>query len=166
MARRIISDLNASVWGFVAFTGISFGAGGLLVKKLTNDGIDAFTVTWVPFLFGGLIALIHGMVTKELRWSSVPAGILLGLFSSLGPSLIFNVGFDRLPAGINTLLISLGPIFTAIVAHFVFRLSSVKQMLCFRCFNAFYTFQTNCNIASHTIMQARVESSLSVFLFQ
>ena len=120
MARRIISDLNASVWGFVAFTGISFGAGGLLVKKLTNDGIDAFTVTWVPFLFGGLIALIHGMVTKELRWSSVPAGILLGLFSSLGPSLIFNVGFDRLPAGINTLLISLGPIFTAIVAHFVF----------------------------------------------
>ena len=120
MARRIISDLNASVWGFVAFTGISFGAGGLLVKKLTNDGIDAFTVTWVPFLFGGLIALIHGMITKELRWSSVPAGILLGLFSSLGPSLIFNVGFDRLPAGINTLLISLGPIFTAIVAHFVF----------------------------------------------
>ncbi len=101
MARRIISDLNASVWGFVAFTGISFGAGGLLVKKLTNDGIDAFTVTWVPFLFGGLIALIHGMITKELRWSSVPAGILLGLFSSLGPSLIFNVGFDRLPAGTN-----------------------------------------------------------------
>ena len=120
MAQRIISDLNASVWGFVAFTGISFGAGGLLVKKLTNDGIDAFTVTWVPFLFGGLIALIHGMITKGLRWSSVPAGILLGLSSSLGPSLIFNLGFDRLPAGINTLLISLGPIFTAIVAHFVF----------------------------------------------
>ena len=120
MAQRMTSDLNARVWGFVAFTGISFGAGGLLVKKLTNDGIDAFTVTWVPFLFGGLIALIHGIFTRELRWSSVPAGILLGFFSSLGPSLIFNVGFDRLPAGINTLLISLGPIFTAIVAHFVF----------------------------------------------
>ena len=39
--------------GFVAFTGVSFGAGGLLVKKFTNDGIDAFTVTWVPFLFRG-----------------------------------------------------------------------------------------------------------------
>ena len=55
MAQRRISDLNASVWGFVAFTGISFGAGGLLVKKLTNDGIDAFTVTWVPFLSGALL---------------------------------------------------------------------------------------------------------------
>ena len=69
MAQRMTSDLNASVWGFVAFTGISFGAGGLLVKKLTNDGIDAFTVTWVPFLFGGLIALIHGILAKEFRSS-------------------------------------------------------------------------------------------------
>ena len=48
MARRIISDLNASVWGFVAFTEF-FGAGGLLVKKLTNDGIDAFLSRGFPF---------------------------------------------------------------------------------------------------------------------
>ena len=114
------SGTERSVWGFVAFTGISFGAGGLLVKKFTNDGLDAFTVTWVPFLVGGVIALIHGAWKKELTASAVPAGISLGFLSSLGPSLIFNTGFDRLPAGINTLLISLGPIFTAIVAHFVF----------------------------------------------
>ena len=109
-----------NVWGFVAFTGVSFGAGGLLVKKFTNDGLDAFTVTWVPFLVGGVIALAHGIWKNELTLAAVPSGILLGFFSSLGPSLIFNTGFDRLPAGINTLLISLGPIFTAIVAHFVF----------------------------------------------
>ena len=116
----LLNKFRETVWGFVAFTGISFGAGGLLVKKFTNDGLDAFTVTWIPFLVGGFIAFIHGMLRKELVLSAVPAGMLLGLFSSLGPSLIFNTGFDRLPAGINTLLISLGPIFTAIVAHFVF----------------------------------------------
>ncbi|MBA4810508.1 MAG: DMT family transporter [Acidimicrobiales bacterium] len=116
----LLNKFRETVWGFVAFTGISFGAGGLLVKKFTNDGLDAFTVTWIPFLVGGSIAFIHGMLRKELVLSAVPAGMLLGLFSSLGPSLIFNTGFDRLPAGINTLLISLGPIFTAIVAHFVF----------------------------------------------
>ena len=116
----LLNKFRKTVWGFVAFTGISFGAGGLLVKKFTNDGLDAFTVTWIPFLVGGFIAFIHGMLRKELVLSAVPAGMLLGLFSSLGPSLIFNTGFDRLPAGINTLLISLGPIFTAIVAHFVF----------------------------------------------
>ena len=116
----LLNKFRETVWGFVAFTGISFGAGGLLVKKFTNDGLDAFTVTWIPFLVGGFIAFIHGMLRKGLVLSAVPAGMLLGLFSSLGPSLIFNTGFDRLPAGINTLLISLGPIFTAIVAHFVF----------------------------------------------
>ncbi|MBU98168.1 MAG: hypothetical protein CL429_03650 [Acidimicrobiaceae bacterium] len=116
----LLNKFRETVWGFVAFTGISFGAGGLLVKKFTNDGLDAFTVTWIPFLVGGFIAFIHGLLRKELVLSAVPAGMLLGLFSSLGPSLIFNTGFDRLPAGINTLLISLGPIFTAIVAHFVF----------------------------------------------
>ena len=116
----LLNKFRETVWGFVAFTVISFGAGGLLVKKFTNDGLDAFTVTWIPFLVGGFIAFIHGMLRKELVLSAVPAGMLLGLFSSLGPSLIFNTGFDRLPAGINTLLISLGPIFTAIVAHFVF----------------------------------------------
>ena len=120
MWLEISNRFQKSIWSFVAFTGVSFGAGGLLVKKFTNDGIDAFTVTWVPFLFGGILALAHGIVTKQLRWSSVPSGVLLGFFASLGPSLVFNIGFDRLPAGINTLLISLGPIFTAIVAHFVF----------------------------------------------
>ena len=120
MWLKTSNRFQKSIWGFVAFTGVSFGAGGLLVKKFTNDGIDAFTVTWVPFLFGGILALAHGIVTKQLRWSSVPSGVLLGFFASLGPSLVFNIGFDRLPAGINTLLISLGPIFTAVVAHFVF----------------------------------------------
>ena len=120
MWLKTSNRFQKSIWSFVAFTGVSFGAGGLLVKKFTNDGIDAFTVTWVPFLFGGILALAHGIVTKQLRRSAVPAGVLLGFFASLGPSLVFNIGFDRLPAGINTLLISLGPIFTAIVAHFVF----------------------------------------------
>ena len=119
MWLKTSNRFQKSIWGFVAFTGVSFGAGGLLVKKFTNDGIDAFTVTWVPFLFGGILALAHGIVTKQLRRSAVPSGVLLGFFASLGPSLVFNIGFDRLPAGINTLLISLGPIFTAIVAHFV-----------------------------------------------
>ena len=107
MWLEISNRFQKSIWSFVAFTGVSFGAGGLLVKKFTNDGIDAFTVTWVPFLFGGILALAHGIVTKQLRWSAVPSGVLLGFFASLGPSLVFNIGFDRLPAGINTLLISL-----------------------------------------------------------
>ena len=65
MWLKTSNRFQKSIWGFVAFTGVSFGAGGLLVKKFTNDGIDAFTVTWVPFLFGGILALAHGIVTKQ-----------------------------------------------------------------------------------------------------
>ena len=121
--------LSTSVWTYVAFTGLTFGAGALLVKKLTNDGIDPFTITWIPFLISGALALGTGYRRNQLSKAAVFPGILLGVLAGAGPSLIFNYGFDKLPAGIVTLLISLGPIFTAIVAHFVFddeRFNSLK----------------------------------------
>ena len=68
--------------------------------------------------FRGILASSWNSYEAVAAVSSA-VGVLLGFFASLGPSLVFNIGFDRLPAGINTLLISLGPIFTAIVAHFV-----------------------------------------------
>ncbi|MEC7923875.1 MAG: DMT family transporter, partial [Actinomycetota bacterium] len=99
------------------------------MKKLTNDGIDPFTLTWVPILIGGILALGTGFSRGKLSKAAVIPGVILGFVSGGGPSLIFNYGFDQLPAGIVTLLISLGPIFTAIVAHFVFddeRFNSLK----------------------------------------
>ena len=121
--------LSTSVWSYVTFTGLTFGAGALLVKKLTNDGIDPFTITWIPFLISGVLAFGTGYKRNQLTKAAVAPGILLGVFAGAGPSLIFNYGFDELPAGIVTLLISLGPIFTAVVAHFVFadeRFNSLK----------------------------------------
>ncbi len=121
--------LSRSVWTYVAFTGLTFGAGALLVKKLTNDGIDPFTITWIPFLISGALAFGTGYRRNKLSKAAVLPGVLLGVVAGAGPSLIFNYGFDELPAGIVTLLISLGPIFTAIVAHFVFddeRFNSLK----------------------------------------
>jgi len=130
MPQVLISKkLSNSVWTFVTFTGVMYGAGALLVKKLTNDGIDPFTCTWVPILIGGILALGTGFSRGQLSKAAVIPGIILGFVSGGGPSLIFNYGFAELPAGIVTLLISLGPIFTAIVAHFVFddeRFNSLK----------------------------------------
>lgn len=130
MSIAVISKkITNSVWTYVSFTGVVYGAGGLLVKKLTNDGIDPFTITWVPFLIGGTLALGTGFSRGQLSIASVIPGIILGFVAGGGPSLIFNYGYDELPTGIVTLLISLGPIFTAIVAHFVFddeRFNSLK----------------------------------------
>ena len=111
----------ASVWAFVAFTGVVFGSGGLLAKGLVDDGVDAFTVTWMPFLAGGVLGLVVAVARNELRTDALVPATILGLTASAGPALLFNLGFERMSAGVVTLLISLGPVFTAVGAHFVFR---------------------------------------------
>lgn len=122
---------SLSVWVYVAFTGVVFGAGGLLAKGLIDDGVDAFTVTWFPFLVSGLIGMAAAWLRGQLTTASIMPGFVLGVTASAAPALLFNIGFEELPAGIVTLLISLGPVFTAVVAHFVFgdeRFNSVKAV--------------------------------------
>ena len=94
------NKLSTSVWTYVAFTGLTFGAGALLVKKLTNDGIDPFTITWIPFLISGALAFGTGYRRNQLSKAAVLPGIVLGVLAGAGPSLIFNYGFDELPAGL------------------------------------------------------------------
>ncbi|MGH8925148.1 MAG: DMT family transporter, partial [Acidimicrobiia bacterium] len=43
----------------------------------------------------------------------------LGMVSGSGPAIFFNLGFQRLPVSITTILISSGPIFTSVMAHFL-----------------------------------------------
>lgn len=108
------------VWPFVAFTGIVFGSGGLIAKGLVDDGVDPFTVTSFPFLAGGVLGLLVGARLGHARRTALGPAVLLGLTASAAPALLFNIGFESLSAGIVTLLISLGPVFTAVVAHWTF----------------------------------------------
>ncbi len=118
-----------SVWAYVVFTGLTFGIGGLVAKGLLDDGWDPFTMSWVPFGLGGLFGLLVNGVRGELGNQAWKDGALLGLAAGTMPAVLFNNGFDRLPAGVVMLLISLGPVVTAVWAHFVFddeRFNSVK----------------------------------------
>lgn len=116
---RPTTDRHA-VWLFVAFTGLVFGSGGLLAKGLVDDGVDAFTVTSLPFLAGGAIGLAVAWRRREFRAEALIPAAVLGVTASAGPALLFNMGFERMSAGVVTLLISLGPVFTAVGAHVVF----------------------------------------------
>lgn len=116
-ATQVLSPRG--VWPYVAFTGLVFGAGTLLVKKFVDDGIDPLAVTWIPFTVGGIVALVMTAARREVAGSAVIPAALLGV-TAITPALLFNLGFERLPAGIVTLLISLGPAVTAVIAHFAF----------------------------------------------
>lgn len=106
------------MWLLVVGTALLWGSGGLVSKALVESGVDAFTVTAAPFGAGAILAWLIAR-----RLPSVPAfvsGLLLGMISTAGPALLFNLGYETLPAGVVTLLIAVGPIITAVSAHFSF----------------------------------------------
>ncbi|MGF1665576.1 MAG: DMT family transporter [Acidimicrobiia bacterium] len=107
-----------SVWLLVVATALLWGSGGLVSKALIESGVDAFTVTAVPFGAGAILAWV---VARRLpSVAAFVSGLLLGVISTAGPALLFNLGYETLPAGVVTLLIAVGPIITAIAAHFWF----------------------------------------------
>ncbi len=104
----------------MVFTAITFGSGGLLSKGLIDRGVDSFTVTAVPFLSAAVLAWVIAVRMGNIDRRAVVPGLVLGAVNSSIPALFFNIGFETLPAGLVTLIISLGPAVTAAVAHLVF----------------------------------------------
>ncbi|MEO1060785.1 MAG: DMT family transporter [Actinomycetota bacterium] len=110
----------ASVWPYVAFTGLTFTTGALLSKGLVDDGVDAFVVAGVPFLLAGVMGTLIALRTTGLPRRVILPAAALGVANSTMPAVLINLGFETLPAGLVTLLIAMGPVFTAVTAHFVF----------------------------------------------
>jgi drug/metabolite transporter (DMT)-like permease len=112
--------VRSSVWPLIIFTGVVWGSGGLASKWLITGGVDAFTVTAVPFLVAAVIAWAVALSAGNVRAQAIGAGLLLGALNSAVPALFFNIAYETLPAGLVTLILSLGPVVTAATAHFVF----------------------------------------------
>lgn len=109
---------STRVWLLVVGTALLWGSGGLISKALVNDGVDPFTVTAGPFAAGAVTAWL--VSRRSPSPSTLITGLLLGIINTAGPALLFNLGYETLPAGIVTLLIAFGPVVTAVTAHFAF----------------------------------------------
>ena len=108
-------------WLYIATTGVVFGIGGPATKYLIDQGLDPIFLTGVIFAVTALAAIpIHFRFGGAPRRAWLMA-LVLGLANAVGPAMLFNLGFQRLPVSVNTVLISLGPIFTAVTAHFLAR---------------------------------------------
>jgi drug/metabolite transporter (DMT)-like permease len=108
-------------WSYILTAGILFGLGGPGTKWLIGRGLDPIFLTGAIFaLAAGVSLLVHrrmgGIPARGWWWAMV-----MGMASGSGPAIFFNLGFQRLPVSITTLLISSGPVFTAVTAHFLER---------------------------------------------
>lgn len=121
-SRPLISF--AGPWVYIIFTGVMFGIGGLVTEWLIDQAADPLAITAVAFTATAVTAFFFGRrllrhQPAEIRPNLWRTGITVGILNAVGPALLFNLGFSHLPASINTLIISLSPVFTAITAHLV-----------------------------------------------
>ncbi|HKZ20713.1 MAG TPA: DMT family transporter [Acidimicrobiia bacterium] len=106
-------------WSYIVAAGIIFGLGGPTTKFLIGEGLDPVFLTGVVFALAATAALL-----LHKRFGALPArgwwwAMLIGMVSGSGPAIFFNLGFQRLPVSITTVLISSGPIFTSVAAHYL-----------------------------------------------
>ncbi|HEY7564591.1 MAG TPA: DMT family transporter [Acidimicrobiia bacterium] len=108
-----------SAWHYIVFVGVMFGTGALITEWILDRGGDPLALTAVAFISTAVVAVVIRKRFTDPGPGGWRTGILLGMLNASGPAILFNLGFDELPASVNTLLISLGPVFTAITAHFI-----------------------------------------------
>ena len=106
-------------WSYIVAAGFIFGLGGPGTKFLIGQGLDPVFLTGVIFALAAAASLalykrFDGLPAKGWWWA-----MLMGMVSGSGPAIFFNLGFQRLPVSITTVLISSGPIFTAVAAHYL-----------------------------------------------
>ncbi|HUO46389.1 MAG TPA: DMT family transporter [Acidimicrobiia bacterium] len=107
-----------SGWFFIIFTGVMFGSLGLCTSYLTSQGVSPFVCAAIPFTLTALLALTIGWRRLgEVPWGE---GLALGAVNGGIPPLLFNIGFAELPASVVTIVLALGPLFTALTAHLAF----------------------------------------------
>lgn len=105
-------------WFLIVFTGLMFGTLGLCTKYLTTRGVDPMICAAVPFGLSAVLALMLHPRRTSAPWRE---GLAMGAVNAATPALLFNIGFNQLPASLVTLTLALGPVFTAITAHIAFR---------------------------------------------
>lgn len=106
-------------WLYILTTGIIFGFGGLATKYMLDNGLDPVFGTGVMMAITALSSIPLYLRAGGVDGRGWRMAMLAGALNAGSPALLFNFGFERLPASINTLIISLGPVFTAITAHLV-----------------------------------------------
>lgn len=114
------NSTNRRVVGLAVSTGVIWGSGGLISKAMISAGVDPFVMTALPFGVGAVVAWLWTLTQERPSPGAIRDGLILGATNSALPAMFFNLAYVTAPAGIVGLILSLGPVFTAVAAHFAF----------------------------------------------
>lgn len=121
-----IAQLKVNGWGLLAGLGTGFTwAAYALFGRYTSIRYPAWTALFYAFFFGTLFLLpLQLLVRDPLSLGNNWAGWAVLLFLALGPTLggfgLYTIGLSQVPASVVTLLGTLEPVFSIIMAWFLF----------------------------------------------
>lgn len=121
-----IAQLQVNGWGLLAGLGTGFTwAAYALFGRYTSIRYPAWTSLFYAFFFGTLFLLpLQLLVRDPLSLGNNWAGWAVLLFLALGPTLggfgLYTIGLSQVPASVVTLLGTLEPVFSIIMAWFLF----------------------------------------------
>ncbi len=131
-----VSTLNVNGFGILVGLGTGFTwAAYALFGRYTSLRYPAWSSLFYAFFFGALFLLplqllVHNTFSLGAQWAGW--GILF--FLSLGPTLggfgLYTIGLSQVPASVVTLLGTLEPVFSIIMAYFLFgEVLNVPQLI-------------------------------------
>jgi drug/metabolite transporter (DMT)-like permease len=121
-----VNDLDVNGLGILVGVGTGFTwAAYALFGRYTSLRYPAWTSLLYAFFFGTLFLLpLQLLVRDPLSLGTNWGGWAVLFFLSLGPTLggfgLYTVGLSQVPASIVTLLGTLEPVFTIVIAYFLF----------------------------------------------
>ncbi len=128
LVSRAYDLTNVNLNGLGLLTGVGTGftwATYALLGRYTTRRYSAWTSLFYAFLFGAVFLLpLQVFVHNVLSLGTSVDGWGLMFFLALGPTLLgfalYTIGLSHLPASIATLLGTLEPVFSIILAYFLF----------------------------------------------
>ncbi len=107
----------------IALASLGWGSGSVATRAALLEGVHPILLITLRFAAAtavlGAAQLLGGAIPRTGQlWRR---GAVLGVFNMAGPTIFFTLALEHLSAGVGGILISLAPIATAVLAHFLLR---------------------------------------------
>jgi drug/metabolite transporter (DMT)-like permease len=108
-----------------------FGATGIFVRTLTQNGIDSTTLLFLRFSISVIYMFLAILLTDKsllkIEKRDIPIFVVCGL-CILGLNLCYNNSINTVPLSLAAILLSTAPVFVLILEHLLFgeKITSIK----------------------------------------
>ncbi|MCY3563986.1 MAG: DMT family transporter, partial [bacterium] len=136
-AARRWHGVTHNPWIPIAIASLAWGSAPAATKAVLVNGVSPFTIFPLKQAGGALmviaaLALVGRLPRIDI--ATLRAGVVIGIFNMTVPTILFTLGFERIPASIGAVIVGVIPLTTILFTHWVvpgerFRLGRTPGLL-------------------------------------